>query len=246
MLSLQDIDNIVLNGGTVVDSDGEKIGSVEQIFTSGDSGDPAFVTVRTGLFGMSESFAPLFGASIEETVIRVAFAKDTIKNGPRIDSNRGVITATQEQELYRYYGLAADAAGDGSSGATNPDNALPAAGATAAAKSTANTTAYDRVTDAAGATPAGEVPHPSTTAYAGPPPDGGPPHPEPHPPPPPDGGPPHPEPHPPAPPHGGPPPSPPHLRKYVPPGACSLPAEGAAHPPRRPPGPPHPEPGPNQ
>jgi hypothetical protein len=231
MLSLQDIDNIVLNGGTVVDSDGEKIGSVEQIFTSGDSGDPAFVTVRTGLFGMSESFAPLFGASIEETVIRVAFAKDTIKNGPRIDSNRGVITATQEQELYRYYGLAADAAGDGSSGATNPDNALPAAGATAAAKSTANTTAYDRVTDAAGATPAGEVPHPSTTAYAGPPPDGGPPHPEPHPP---------------APPHGGPPPSPPHLRKYVPPGACSLPAEGAAHPPRRPPGPPHPEPGPNQ
>ena len=210
MLSLQDIDNIVLNGGTVVDSDGEKIGSVEQIFTSGDSGDPAFVTVRTGLFGMSESFAPLSGASIEESVIRVAFAKDTIKNGPRIDSNRGVITATQEQELYRYYGLAADA-GDGSSGASSPDDALPAAGTTAAVKSTADATAHDRVTDAA----------------------------------PPHGGPPRPEPHPPAPPHGGPPHSPPHLRKYLPPGARSLPAEGTS-PPRRPPGPPHPDPGPNR
>jgi hypothetical protein len=102
MLSLQDIDNIVLNGGIVVAADGEKIGSVEQIFTSGDSGDPAFVTVRTGLFGMAESFAPLSGARLEESVIRIAFGKDKIKNGPRIDSNRGMITATQEQELYLY------------------------------------------------------------------------------------------------------------------------------------------------
>jgi hypothetical protein len=31
MLSLQDIDNIVLNGGIVVDVAGEKIGSVEQV-----------------------------------------------------------------------------------------------------------------------------------------------------------------------------------------------------------------------
>ena len=100
MLSLQDIDNIVLNGGVVVDVAGEKIGSVEQIFTSGDSGEPVFVTVRTGLFGLSESFAPLSGASLEESVIRVAFAKDTVKNGPRIDSDRGAITETQEQELY--------------------------------------------------------------------------------------------------------------------------------------------------
>ncbi|MEW1821888.1 PRC-barrel domain-containing protein [Arthrobacter sp. NPDC080031] len=108
MLSLQDIDNIVLNGGIVVDAAGEKIGSVEQVFTSGDSGDPVFVTVRTGLFGMSESFAPLSGASLENSVIRVAFAKDKVKNGPRIDSDRGMITETQEQELYDYYGLATE------------------------------------------------------------------------------------------------------------------------------------------
>jgi hypothetical protein len=114
MLSLQDIDNIVLNGGVVVDAAGEKIGSVEQIFTSGDSGEPVFVTVRTGLFGMSESFAPLAGASLEESVIRVAFAKDTVKNGPRIESDRGAITEAQEQELYSYYGLYSGESGDGS------------------------------------------------------------------------------------------------------------------------------------
>jgi hypothetical protein len=127
MLSLQDIDGIVLNGGIVVDVTGEKIGSVEQIFTSGDSGVPVFVTVRTGLFGMSESFAPLSGASLEESVIRVAFPKDIVKNGPRIDSDRGAITETQEQELYSYYGLESVTSGEGSSTGAGPDVSTAAA-----------------------------------------------------------------------------------------------------------------------
>lgn len=179
MLSLQDIDNIVLNGGIVVDAAGEKIGSVEQVFTSGDSGDPVFVTVRTGLFGMSESFAPLSGASIENSVIRVAFAKDKVKNGPRIESDRGVITETQEQELYSYYGLAAEESNDAATG-TDPERAgtVPEA--------------------SAGETePDGGPPHPAP--HGGPhPPHGGPPHPAPHPP--------HLHKHVPRPPHPGPPP----------------------------------------
>ncbi|MGO4859852.1 hypothetical protein [Arthrobacter sp. 2MCAF14] len=122
MLSLQDIDDIVLNGGIVVDVAGEKIGSVEQVFTSGDSGDPVFVTVRTGLFGMSESFAPLSGASLENSVIRVAFAKDKVKNGPRIESDRGAITETQEQELYSYYGLVTEAPDEGAAEETGADD----------------------------------------------------------------------------------------------------------------------------
>jgi hypothetical protein len=105
MPSLQEIDNIVLNGGIVTDPDGNKIDSVEQVFLSGDSGVPAFVTVRTGLFGMSASFVPLTGASLDEPVIKSAFTKDLVKNGPRIDSDRGATTAAEEQELYRYYGL---------------------------------------------------------------------------------------------------------------------------------------------
>lgn len=113
MLSLQDIDDIVLNGGIVVDVAGAKIGSVEQVFTSGEAGDPVFVTVRTGLFGMSESFAPLSGARLDESVIRVACSKETVKNGPRIDSDRGTITQAQELELYSYYGLDTRAAEDG-------------------------------------------------------------------------------------------------------------------------------------
>ncbi|WP_347107762.1 PRC-barrel domain-containing protein [Paenarthrobacter sp. S56] len=82
MLSLQDIDQIVLNGGIVVDSAGDKIGSVEQVFLNGDSGDPAFVTVRTGFFGLSESFAPLEGATVVDTVITLAVTKEQVAKAP--------------------------------------------------------------------------------------------------------------------------------------------------------------------
>ncbi|MCI0142417.1 hypothetical protein KNN17_12600 [Arthrobacter bambusae] len=183
MLSLQDIDNIVLNGGIVVDSAGEKIGSVEQVFTSGDSGDPVFVTVRTGLFGMAESFAPLSGASLVNSVIKVAFAKDKVKNGPRIESERGVITETQEQELYSYYGLVAQESNDAAAANDTEDTGLAPAD-----------------------TPSGEnAPDlPLPMAHGGPhPPHGGPPPPHggPHPP-----HPPHLHKHVPLPPHPGPPP----------------------------------------
>ncbi|QHK21764.1 hypothetical protein GU243_21120 [Pseudarthrobacter psychrotolerans] len=162
MLSLQDIDNIVLNGGIVVDAAGEKIGSVEQVFTSGDSGDAVFVTVRTGLFGMSESFAPLSGASIEESVIRVAFAKDTVKNAPRIDSDRGSITETQEQELYGYYGLDAGTSSEGSATAISPNGeASEAAGKTVPTQTTAQAKGYKERVQGAGASVDGQrPPHP--------------------------------------------------------------------------------------
>ncbi|WP_427017747.1 hypothetical protein ACQCSX_03780 [Pseudarthrobacter sp. P1] len=106
MVSLAEIDEIALNGGIVLSPDGETIGSVEQIFTSEDSGEPVFVTVRTGLFGMSESFVPLAGSSIDGTRITVSYAKALVKNGPRIESDRGTITTAEERVLFEYFGLA--------------------------------------------------------------------------------------------------------------------------------------------
>lgn len=176
MLSLQDIDAIILSGGIVIDPAGDKIGSVEQVFTTGDAGVPAFVTVRTGLFGMSESFVPLEGASLDGTVITAAYAKDLVKNGPRIDSDRGTITDTQEQELYRYFSI------EGIPGAVTEAVTADTAGGTPATESNslnespAGAKAPDRSTpaQAALAEPAGRV-H-AGHAAAGPPPPPPPPH----------------------------------------------------------------------
>ena len=203
LLSLQDLDAIVLSGGIVVDPSRNRIGSVEQIFTSGESGAPVFVTVRTGLFGMSESFVPLEGASLDGSVITAAFTKEAITNGPRIDSDRGTITDTQEQELYRFFGL--DATHAPSAGSLDAEGG----------KDTAGVKEVDEARDAA--VPLAEGP--LAAAPRRPPP--GPPPPPPHlhkhvPSPAPAGGP-HPVPHLPRPdpagPRPGPPPDPPPGRR---------------------------------
>ncbi|CAO0832116.1 hypothetical protein SMICM17S_09178 [Streptomyces microflavus] len=51
-----------LDGLTVYDNEGEKVGSVGRVYVDDDTGKPDWVTVKTGMFGMKESFEPLAGA----------------------------------------------------------------------------------------------------------------------------------------------------------------------------------------
>jgi len=54
-------------GRKVVDADGDKIGTIEEIFLDRHTGEPAWATVKTGLFGLKSSFVPLAGAQLTTT-----------------------------------------------------------------------------------------------------------------------------------------------------------------------------------
>ncbi|HEX4813377.1 MAG TPA: DUF2382 domain-containing protein [Nonomuraea sp.] len=88
----------------VVGSDGQSIGQVGQVFLNERSGRPEWVTVRTGLFGMRQTFVPLASSRRTGEEIRVPFDKETIKGAPNIDVDDH-LTLKEEAELYRYYGL---------------------------------------------------------------------------------------------------------------------------------------------
>jgi sporulation protein YlmC with PRC-barrel domain len=45
-------------GQDVYDEAGEKIGSASEVYLDDETGQPEWVTVRTGLFGTKESFVP--------------------------------------------------------------------------------------------------------------------------------------------------------------------------------------------
>ena len=64
-----------LIGSTAVDADGEKVGKVGQVYLSDLTGEPEWVTVSTGLFGMRESFAPLHDAQPGSGELRLAVTK---------------------------------------------------------------------------------------------------------------------------------------------------------------------------
>ena len=102
MLTTEQIDRLLSEGGNVLSTDGEKIGSIGQVFVDNDNGQPIWVTVRTGLFGMSESFVPLQSARTEGNDIVVPYSKNQVKDAPRIDADHPLDPA-KEDHLYRHY-----------------------------------------------------------------------------------------------------------------------------------------------
>lgn len=96
-----------LQRAEVVDSTGTKVGKVGQVYLTNDSQEPSWVTVNTGLFGTKETFIPLAEAAFSGGAITVPYEKSFIKDAPHVDED-GEISAQQEEELYRYYGVADD------------------------------------------------------------------------------------------------------------------------------------------
>ena len=99
------LDNLIGSHGDVVGRGGEKIGGIGEVYLDDVSGEPEWVTVNTGLFGVSESFVPLRAARIEGNDIQVDYDKEFVKDAPRVSAG-GHLTPEEEQRLYDYYGLA--------------------------------------------------------------------------------------------------------------------------------------------
>ncbi len=102
MLDQGQIDQVT--GSDAYGSDGNKIGSVGQVYLDDQSGQPAWVTVNTGLFGMNESFIPLSDASFSGDRLTVPYDKDKVKNAPNVAAD-GHLAPDEERELYSYYGV---------------------------------------------------------------------------------------------------------------------------------------------
>jgi uncharacterized protein (TIGR02271 family) len=90
-------------GQDAIDSDGDKIGSIEEIYLDAQTNEPEWALVNTGLFGTKRSFVPLRSASPTDDGIRIPFDKATVKDAPKIDPD-GRLSREEEQQLYRHYG----------------------------------------------------------------------------------------------------------------------------------------------
>ncbi|AJC55811.1 PRC-barrel domain-containing protein, partial [Streptomyces sp. 769] len=93
-----------LTGLHVVDAEGAKLGLVQQVYRDDATDEPEWITVRTGLFGLKETFVPLAGARRVGDELHLPHTKHTIKETPRIDAH-GHLDPSEEDRLYRHYGL---------------------------------------------------------------------------------------------------------------------------------------------
>ena len=92
------------HGRNLMDRDGDKIGSIENVYLDDETGRPEWLTVKTGLLGSRESFVPTAEARIEGDVVRVPYEKSQVKDAPNVDAD-GALSQHEEAQLYRHYGL---------------------------------------------------------------------------------------------------------------------------------------------
>lgn len=90
---------------TAFDSNGEKLGDVQEVFVDDHSGQPTFVEIKHGLFGMSSSLVPLKGHRLQGEDLQLAFPKDRIKDAPDVNADEG-LTPEEQNRIFEHYGIA--------------------------------------------------------------------------------------------------------------------------------------------
>src|SRR5215207_6799436 len=91
-------------GRNAVDSDGDKIGKIEEIYMDAETGKPEWLAVKTGLLGSKVSFIPIVGAREAGGEVRVPYDKQQVKDAPNAEPD-GELSQQEEASLYRHYGL---------------------------------------------------------------------------------------------------------------------------------------------
>ncbi|WP_375399721.1 DUF2382 domain-containing protein [uncultured Amnibacterium sp.] len=110
----------------VIDSAGDKVGTVGQVYVDENDGHPLFATVHTGLFGTSESFVPLDNGTFDGETLHVGYTKAIIKDAPNI-ADDGALDDAEQDRIFDYYngastsGSASDATFSGSTETTTAD-----------------------------------------------------------------------------------------------------------------------------
>jgi uncharacterized protein (TIGR02271 family) len=106
-------------GQTVYGADGDKIGSIEELFVDEQTGKPEWVGVGTGMLGTKRVLVPVVGMEPSDDGFRVPYSKGQVKGTPDIDSEE--ISQETEAQLYSHYGL--------EYGESRSDTGLPEGGA---------------------------------------------------------------------------------------------------------------------
>ena len=90
-------------GRDLIDNDGDKIGSIDEIYLDRETDAPEWAVVTTGLFGTKRTFVPISDAQPHEDGIRVPFEKSAVKDAPSVDPD-GELSRDEERTLYQHYG----------------------------------------------------------------------------------------------------------------------------------------------
>ena len=92
-------------GRELVDSAGERIGKLEEVYFDVETDEPQFGTVKEGFIGRHLTFVPLTGIIIGPDNLQVPVTKEQVGSAPNIALQGGELSQGDESALYHHYQL---------------------------------------------------------------------------------------------------------------------------------------------
>jgi sporulation protein YlmC with PRC-barrel domain len=91
------------HGKMLVDSNGEKIGKLQDVYVDVETDEPQFATVKEGFIGRHLTFVPLSGIHIGPDDLQVQVTKDQVRSAPDIEMHGEELSQADESALYHHF-----------------------------------------------------------------------------------------------------------------------------------------------
>ena len=91
------------HGKMLVDSNGEKIGKLQDVYVDVETDEPQFATVKEGFIGRHLTFVPLAGIQIGPDDLQVTVTKDQVRSAPDLEAHGDELSQADESRLYHHF-----------------------------------------------------------------------------------------------------------------------------------------------
>ena len=93
------------HGKDLIDSFGEKIGKLQDVYVDVESDEPMFGTVKEGFVRHHLTFVPLAGVSLGPDSLQVTVSSEQVRSAPNIEMHGDELSQADESTLYHHYQL---------------------------------------------------------------------------------------------------------------------------------------------
>ncbi len=93
------------HGKVLVDSCGERIGKLEDVYVDVENDEPQFATVKEGFISRHLTFVPLGGIKVAPDELQVAVTKEQVESAPNIEQHGEELSQADESALYHHFEL---------------------------------------------------------------------------------------------------------------------------------------------
>lgn len=92
-------------GKTLLDSNGEKIGKLQDVYVDVETDEPQFATVKEGFIDRHLTFVPLVGIRIGPGDLQVSVTKEQVRSAPDMAMHGEELSQADESALYHHFEL---------------------------------------------------------------------------------------------------------------------------------------------